>query len=276
MNDIKTISENEYKKIKNFIYDRFGISLGEKKQALVLGRLTKLLSQSGFSNFSEYYNYIVRDKTGKALNELVNRISTNHTYFNRENEHFTFFKETVLKEITNTYKKENSVRIWSAGCSSGEEPYTLAMLMLEYFGSESQKIKLKVLATDISKNALEKASAGIYSEENISKMPAKLKHKYFVKENGDQWRVTEKVRELVMFRRLNFMRKTFPFTRKFHCVFCRNVMIYFDPETREDLVSRFSRYMETNTYFFVGLSESLGRQNKYFKYIQPGAYRKIA
>lgn len=275
MYEVISISEVEYNKIVDFVYHKFGISLGEKKQALLIGRLTKLLNQSGFKTFSDYYNYIIKDKTGKALDGLVNRISTNHTYFYRENEHFTLFTNKVLKEIIAIYGSEDSIRVWSAGCSSGEEPYMLAMLMLEYFGSASNKLKLNVLATDISKNALEKAQEAIYSAENISKLPTKYKNKYFIKEDNDNYKVAKNIKDMILFRRLNFMREYFPFKRKFHCIFCRNVMIYFDPETRDNLVSRFARYMEPNGYFFIGLSESLGRDNKYFEYVQPGAYRKI-
>jgi len=275
MNEIISITKVEYDKLSSFVYNQFGINLGDKKQALVTGRLNKLLKQSGFNSFSEYYSYLNTDTTGKALDDLINRISTNHTYFNRENSHFEFLKNVAFGEINLNGLADKSIRFWSAGCSYGEEPYTLAMLLLEHFGHYSDKVKLKVLATDISQNALIRAARGVFSADNTSKLPVMLKNKYFIKKNKEEYEVIPKVKEIVTVKRLNFMRETFPFKKKFHCIFCRNVMIYFDPPTRDRLITRFAQFMEINAYFFIGLSESIGRTNKYFRFIQPGVYQKI-
>ena len=132
------LSDREFRLISDLVYSKIGIKLGDEKKSLIVGRLHKLLKDHGFSSFSQYYDYVISDQTGQALNSLIERISTNHTFFHRENDHFTFFQETVLPHMAEILKKHNSrdLRIWCAGCSSGEEPYTLAMLLLEFFGTK--------------------------------------------------------------------------------------------------------------------------------------------
>ncbi|MEJ2635082.1 MAG: protein-glutamate O-methyltransferase CheR [Calditrichia bacterium] len=276
MTEFVSISDTEYRQISQLVYDKFGINLGEKKRSLVLGRLHKIVRQNGFENFGEYYEHVLTDQSGSALRTLIDRISTNHTFFYREKSHFEYFSETVLPALANL-KDSNSrkaIRIWSAGCSSGEEPYTLAMLISEYLGQDLRNWNAGVLATDISSNVLEKAGQGIYSDENVSRLPSSLKLKYFKKLPDGSWQVVPKIREMVLFRRLNLMRNEFPFRNRFHTIFCRNVMIYFDQVTRDALVHRFHRYLENDGYLFIGHSESLGRQNNYFNYLQPATYKK--
>ncbi len=276
MTEFVSISDTEYRQISQLVYDKFGINLGEKKRSLVLGRLHKIVRQNGFENFGEYYEHVLTDQSGSALRTLIDRISTNHTFFYREKSHFEYFSETVLPALANA-KDSNpgkAIRIWSAGCSSGEEPYTLAMLISEYLGQDLRNWNAGVLATDISSNVLEKAGQGIYSDENVSRLPSSLKLKYFKKLPDGSWQVVPKIREMVLFRRLNLMRNEFPFRNRFHTIFCRNVMIYFDQVTRDALVHRFHRYLENDGYLFIGHSESLGRQNNYFNYLQPATYKK--
>lgn len=271
------ISKNEYKLLQNLVYDKFGIDLGEEKQSLVVGRLQKVVHTNGFQNFHDYYKYVLNDNSGQGLNTLINKISTNHTYFYREKDHFEFFLDQVLPEIaeSSSVKREKHIRIWCAGCSYGEESYTLAMLLLDFMSIKKLGYRAGVLATDISEKALKRAQKGIYSDENVRRMPPALKNKHFTKTPDKNWKVKDPVKNLVLHRRLNFMRNTFPFKRKFSCIFCRNVMIYFDQPTRDRLVAGFAKYIEPGSYFFIGHSESLGRTNPYFEYVRPAVYRRI-
>jgi len=268
-----TITNTEFKKLASYIKENYGINLREEKLSLVTGRLQIILAQKNLSSFSEYYDYVVSDKTGHAASALVNRITTNHTFFMREAEHFYYFKEKVLPWLKCTVK-DKDLRIWSAGCSSGEEPYTLAMIIDEFFGKEKARWDTKVLATDISGNVLNEASKGVYSNEAIGTLPSYWKLNYFRSlENGEAILV-DKIKNEVIYRKLNLMDKAFPFKRKFHAIFCRNVMIYFDNETRRELVSKFYDLTEYGGYLFIGHSESLSRDETKYKYIMPAVYRK--
>jgi len=270
------LSDREYKLISDLVYRTVGIHLDEHKKALIVGRLQKFLREKEFSNFSQYYDYVNSDPTGQALKTLVTNISTNYTFFFRENDHFTFFLKNVLPQITEMLKKYKSrdLRIWCAGCSSGEEPYTLAILLLEYFGSEIKSWETGVLATDISEKALEKAKNGIYSDENISGIPLPLRNKYFSRYDEKNWIVENQVKKLVLFRRFNLMRESFPFKKKFHVIFCRNVMIYFDKPTQNELVRRFYSNTEPGGYLFIGHSETLPRGDCSYDFIKPAVYRR--
>ena len=270
------LSDREYKLISDLVYRTVGIHLDEHKKALIVGRLQKFLREKEFSNFSQYYDYVNSDPTGQALKTLVTNISTNYTFFFRENDHFTFFLKNVLPQITEMLKKYKSrdLRIWCAGCSSGEEPYTLAILLLEYFGSEIKLWETGVLATDISEKALEKANNGIYSDENISGIPLPLRNKYFSRHDEKNWIVENQVKKLVLFRRFNLMRESFPFKKKFHVIFCRNVMIYFDKPTQNELVRRFYSNTELGGYLFIGHSETIPRGDCSYAYIKPAVYRR--
>ena len=271
------LTDQEFRLIRDLVYKRFGINLTEQKRSLIVGRLQKILSNEGFSTFREYYDHVIGDHSGQALLVLVNRISTNYTYFNREKVHFDFFVNQALPAVVAELQRRNShdLRIWSAGCSSGEEPYMLAMLLLEFFGKEYALWNGGVLATDISEQVLARADGGIYSREHIGKLPQDLVRKYFRPKENDCWQVIDRLRKEVVFRRFNLMSQCFPFRKPFQIVFCRNVMIYFDQQTRNDLVRRFHAFMEPGGYFFIGHSETLGREQTLFKYVMPAVYQRI-
>jgi chemotaxis protein methyltransferase CheR len=271
-----TISDKEFKQIRELVYSRFGINLTEQKKALVTGRLNKVLREGGFQSFQDYIDHVTKDESGKALSLLVDRISTNHTYFYREPDHFTFFEEQILPSLIQQQKSigKKSIRIWIAGCSSGEESYMLAMLIREALGHEVSSWDIGLLATDISTVALGKAEAGIYRKENIIHLPAKLKNKYFKKISDEEFQVSEDLRKMVLHRRLNLMRKSFPFKGTFQAIFCRNVMIYFDQITRDDLLAKFAGVINPDGFFFIGHSETLGRSNTLFNYVMPAVYRR--
>jgi chemotaxis protein methyltransferase CheR len=270
------LSDQEYSLLRDLIYSQFGINLGERKRALIIGRLNKVLKHMGFSDFQQYYDYVISDSSGDALTTLINRISTNHTYFYREADHFHYFSQHLLPEMAEKLKKQHrqDLRIWCPGCSSGEEPYTLAMLIAEFFGKDLPLWDPGILATDISLSALDKARNGIYLHANVSALPPNLQRNYFQRLSQDESVVIGKLKDMILFRRLNLMGSRFPFKRKFHVIFCRNVMIYFDKPTRETLIDRFSHYLEGGGYLFIGHSETLGRENPHFTYVQPAIYRK--
>lgn len=268
-----TISEKEYRQLADFIKNNYGINLGSKKQALVMGRLQNVLIQNNFNTFSEYFNYITADVTGNAVITLINKITTNHTFFMREPDHFQYFKDKILPYIKSE-AKEKDIRIWSAGCSTGEEPYTLAMIIDEFFGKEKLFWDTKVLATDISSNVLETAVKGEYKNEEIASLPANWRINYFRKADSENSMIVDKIKNEVIFRKFNLMDPVFNFKRKFHVIFCRNVMIYFDNETKDSLVNKFYNLLEYGGYLIIGHSEALNRETTGFKYIMPAVYRK--
>jgi len=272
------LSMEEFDLIRKLVYDRFGIHLNEQKKSLVVERLQKTLRAGQFESFRAYYDYVMRDRSGKALLELVDRISTNHTHFFREKDHFVFMQTTwlpALKKAAQTAGKKKDVRIWSAGCSSGEEPYTIAMLLADQFEMDGSGWDIGILATDISTTVLEKAQSGLYSDTQLEQVPDVFKRKFFRPDGECLYTVTPAIKELVMFRRLNLMNKEYPFKGQFQIIFCRNVMIYFDEPVRNELLQRYHRYLEPDGYLFIGHSESIGRDNKYFRFIRPAIYQKI-
>ena len=190
------ISDRDFQAIRKLVYDRFGINLTDQKKTLVVGRLQKVLRQRGFATFAEYYEWVTTDQSGEGLDELANRISTNHTFFYREKAHFEFFVNTLLPGAVKRHEAtgDKSLRIWCAGCSSGEEPYTLMMLMMEFFGRSFSQWQPRLLATDISATALRTAMAGEYDQDRVSQLPAGLRNKYFAKTPEGLLRILDAIR----------------------------------------------------------------------------------
>lgn len=267
------ITDNEFKLIADHVKVTCGIQLKEEKKALVTGRLQNLLVQNNFKSFSEYFDFVINDTTGEAAVSFINKITTNHTYFMREPEHFYYFRNKVLPYLTAEVTNKD-LRIWSAGCSSGEEPYTLAMITDEYFGSDKKNWDSKILATDISLKALEEAKRGIYSNRDIVPIPANWKLNYFINDTAETSSIVDKIKAEVLFRQFNLMSQNFSFKKKFHVIFCRNVMIYFNNETKYELVNKFYDITEKGGYLFIGHAESLNRELTKYKFIMPAVYRK--
>ncbi|NLT13234.1 MAG: protein-glutamate O-methyltransferase CheR [Clostridiales bacterium] len=267
------ITEKEFKQIADYVKANYGIQLKEEKMALVTGRLHSIMAQHDFKSFTEYFDYIIKDKTGEAAIAFINKITTNHTYFMREPEHFYYFRDKVLPYLRNEISNRD-LRIWSAGCASGEEPYTLAMLIDEYFGPEKKTWDAKILATDISLKALEEAKKGVYSNKDLAPIPTIWKQNYFKKIDAEFSTVTDAIKDEIVFRRFNLMNQTFSFKKKFHVIFCRNVMIYFNNETKHELVGKFYDLTEKGGYLFIGHAESLNRELTKYKFIMPAVYRK--
>jgi chemotaxis protein methyltransferase CheR len=218
---------------------------------------------------------VTQDATGQALLTMIDRISTNHTFFFREKDHFDLLTAEIMPMILQKLPGvRQNLRFWSAGCSSGEEPYSLAMTINEYLGPKASLIGADILATDISVTVLAKASQGIYTDKEVAQISPVLKNRYFVRSEDETWTAKESLKKMILFRRLNLMNQTYPFKNRFHVIFCRNVMIYFDVPTRKGLLERFYTCLEPGGYLFLGHSESLGRLSDLFKYVKPAVYQK--
>ena len=268
-----TITEKEFKQLAKYIKENYGINLKEEKKMRVIGRLHNVLAENNFSSFSQYYDYIIADKSGKAVSTLINKITTNHTYFMREKNHFDYLRENVLPHLVNGVK-DRDLRMWSAGCSSGEEAYTIAMILNEFFKESKLWWDKKLLATDISEKVLNIAKEGIYHKEQVAPLPEVWKREYLRRYNDENFIFTDKIKSEIIYRKFNLMDNVFPFKRKFHVIFCRNVMIYFDNNTKNEVVRKFYNSMEHGGYLFIGHSESLSGDTMGFKYIMPSVYRK--
>jgi chemotaxis protein methyltransferase CheR len=273
---LMAISDREFDMMRELIHRRFGINLTDQKRSLLVSRLQKHVREQGFASFQSYFEHLTNDKSERALSDLVDRISTNHTYFNREKDHFEFFLGTALPSVVAQLRKRGrrDLRIWCAGCSSGEEAYMLLMLMHEYLGAEYAQWDAGILATDISDRVLATANAGTYPEERVAALPEPLRRKYFQRLPDGQCRVADSLKQEATFRRFNLMNERFPFKNPFHIIFCRNVMIYFDQPTRETLVRKFHQFTEPGGYLFIGHSETLGRDQSLYRYLMPATYQK--
>ncbi|MGL4943470.1 MAG: CheR family methyltransferase [Thermoguttaceae bacterium] len=269
------ITDREFNAIRDLVYQRFGITLADGKKMLVVGRLQKILRERSHNTFQEYYDTLVADKTERLLNELANQITTNHTFFFREGEHFEFFRKEILPWMTSEHQKQNNndLRIWCAAASSGEEPYTIVISMMEHFGASYSQWNAGLLATDISEKALLAAKAGIYDATRLHGVDPAIIKKYF-RQVGDDWQVNENVRKEVVIRKFNLMNTRFPFKKPFDCIWCRNVMIYFDNETKLALVNRMYEQTVNGGYLLIGHSETIARGATKWKYIRPAVFRK--
>jgi chemotaxis protein methyltransferase CheR len=270
------LTQADFEKFSRLVYEQSGISLHDGKKELIKARLSKRVRQGRFKSFRDYYQYVVQDDSGEELVFLLDSISTNLTSFFREPSHFDYLKNELLPRWKTARKgSDPQIRVWSAGCSSGEEVYSLAITLQEGL-EHPEQWKIKILATDLSTKVLKKAMAGIYEQDRIRKIPMPLIKKYFLK--GDhQWReyvkVKNRLKDPVEFKRFNLM-EPFPFKEPFDCIFCRNVMIYFDKKTQETLVNRFYQCLEPEGVLFIGHSESLTGIPHPFKYVKPAIYKK--
>ncbi len=269
------LRDTEFEKISQLVYSHCGIHLHDGKKELVKARLSKRIREGDFRSFAEYYEYV---RTGEGTEEfitMIDSLSTNLTSFFREDGHFRAlarFVPAMLREEARRVKPR--LRFWSAGCSSGEEPYTMAITALE--AAQGMSAELRILATDISTRVLKKAEQGIYPVDRVKAIPADLLRKYF-QAGQDNWaghyRVKKDVQRLVTFQRFNLM-DPIAAGDPFDVIFCRNVMIYFDKKTQEGLINRFHSRLATGGYLFIGHSESLTGLNHAFKYLEPSLYRK--
>ncbi len=265
------ISDQEFQTLVNFVKKNYGVNL-EKKRVLIEGRMTNMLRERGFTSFQQYMDFLFQDKSGKECTTMLNKLTTNYSYFMREPEHYAFLKNVALPEMVRRHT-DHDLRIWSAGCSAGQEAYTTAMVIDEFFGPQKGKWDTTILATDISMNVLEQAQNGIYPADNLKDLPAGWQEKYFVPAGPGMYQVCDRIRKQVVFRPLNLME---PFTMKkpMDLIFCRNVMIYFDAETKDRLVNKFYQVTADGGYLFIGHSESVNRENTRYRYVKPAIYQR--
>ena len=266
------ISQADFERLYKYMKDRYGLSL-EKKKVLVEGRLQSVYKEKKFESIAAYLNYVFNDTSGTESGTLLTRLTTNYTYFWRETAHYQFLLETALPQLIPTIKNKD-LCVWSAACSSGQEPYTIAMTLDQYFKGNKMGWDTTVLATDISPFVLQQATDAVYSVQTMENMPAEYIKKYFKKLSHDEYQITDALRKEVVFRSFNLMDTTIPFKKKFHIIFCRNVMIYFDHETKHALMRRLYDALVPGGYFIISLSETIARGETKFEMVKPSIYQK--
>ena len=266
-----TLRDSDYLRLMMFVKQKYGINL-ENKQQLIENRLSNYIRERGFDNFTDFLNAVFSDKSGYEVANVINLLTTNHTYFMREAEHFRHLTEVFLPLMEKKCKNKE-IRIWSAGCSFGNEPYNLAMCIDDYFGFRKKSWDCKILATDISLNALMTAKDAVYKKEALAGLSDKWIEKYFVKLSDNLYQVSDKIRNEVVFRYHNLM-EPINFKKKFDLIVCRNVMIYFDEPTRDGLCQRFYDATDDGGFFYLGHTEIMSEIAGYIKK-QPAIYQKV-
>ena len=266
-----SINTQDFLRLMHFVKSSYGIDL-EGKQFIVESRLANYLADSGFKDFSEYLDAVFDDSSGREVANLINRLTTNHTYFMRESEHFDHFREVFLPQAEKAVK-DHDLRIWSAGCSFGNEPYNLAMCLDEYFGFGKVNWDLKILATDISFNALRQAQRGVYTEKALENISEEWRKRYFDKTSHGLYQVKDRIRNNVIFKYHNLMEEI-AFKKRFDLILCRNVMIYFDDRTKSELCKRFYNATEEGGYLYIGHAETAPDDMPYVKE-RTAVYRKM-
>ena len=282
MSDNATISltEKEFSLFREMIYKEAGIALGSGKQQLVESRLSKRLRTCNLTSFTEYYRYLnENDRNGEERLKMINALTTNKTDFFREQHHFDYLKSTVFPMLEQKAREtgERKIRIWSAACSTGEEPYTLAMTVLDHFGPTSfHGWDIRILASDVDTDVLNHAQKGVYAADRVSDVPREILKRHFLKTSKDPEapvQIRPELQELITFRRINFIEPQWPINTYFDIIFCRNVMIYFDEVTQDRLLTRFADQLVPRGHLFIGHSESILRLDQVYTSLGTTIYR---
>jgi len=264
------MTERDFDEIADLALKHTGIVLGRHKANMVYGRIARRLRQLKYSTFADYLEYL-REHFSEESTNFINLITTNLTSFYREPHHFDFLNETVIPELKR--KTDKKIRIWSSGCSIGQEAYTIAFTMAEAHLAASYD--LKILATDLDSNVVKTGSEGIYPADDLMSVPDEVVEKYFERSrDGNQVRVKKSMRDLVHFKRLNLL-ESWPMKGKFDVIFCRNVVIYFNRDTQKTLFNRYADYLPTGGYLIIGHSESLNGLTDRFKSVGNTVYQKV-
>ncbi|MBW2090786.1 MAG: protein-glutamate O-methyltransferase CheR [Deltaproteobacteria bacterium] len=272
------LTDTDFHKFSHLIREKAGIRLHEDKKQLVQSRLAKIIREENFDSFRSYYQHVIQDETGYEITRMLDFITTNLTSFFREPLHFSFMAKTLIPELIDMVNQGNPprLRLWSAGCATGEEVYSLAITLLDTL-PQPENWDIKILGTDLSTTSLRTALKGIYPTKKVAGLPKATLRRYFQKGGSEKtknlYKVKDEVRRLAYFRFLN-LKNVFPFKNPFNVIFCRNVMIYFDKDFQRNLVNRFYRVLAKGGYLFVGHSESLSWLQSAFKYIKPAIYKK--
>lgn len=277
---LRALGETEFRLFRELVFRKSGITLNDTKKQLVASRLARRLRALGLPGYREYYEHVVgRDPEGAELREMLNAITTNKTDFFRERHHFDFMRTTFFAQCVERARRTrtNRLRIWSAGCSTGEEPYTLALTLRSHFPAPPGAWTFEILATDLDTNVLERARAGVYPEEAVAPIPQEQLQRYFQRgtgANAGRVRVTPALAELVTFQQLNFVEQPWPVQGPFDLILCRNVMIYFNQETQRRLVEGFASLLREDGYLFIGHSETLNGLHHLFEPLRGTMYRR--
>lgn len=273
----RSMSDKDYKKFSEFIHAECGIKLPPSKKTMIEARLQKRLRALDIKDYKSYCEYLFSPRgMEQELHNLINVVTTNTTSFFREPKHFDFLSARVLPEWFERYGSSRQLMIWSAGCSAGMEPYTLAIVLSE-FAEQNPGFRFSILATDISSNVLESALRGVYTEEQVATIPQNLKRKYLLRSKDRKKRlvrIVPELRRMIRFRRLNFM-EDFNFREKMDIIFCRNVIIYFDRPTQEVLLAKFCNNIRQGGNLFIGHSESLAGMALPLQQIAPTIYKRL-
>ncbi len=269
------VTEAQYQKLAQLVYRLAGIHLGESKKELLRARLAKRLRHLGCRDVKDYILRLESDSSGQELVSFLDVITTNKTDFFREPQHFEFLAREILPKLDKLCGPGTPLRIWSAACSTGEEPYTLAMVLKEN-GSLWERRGVFLLASDLSTKVLEQAKRGVYANERVADLPRQILTRYFQR-GTNAWeghvRIRPDLRQMAQFKRINLM-DDFESEKSFHLIFCRNVMIYFDKPTQERLVEKFFHCLVPGGYLFVGHSESLTGIRHRLGFVRPAVYRR--
>ncbi len=263
------ISDADFRKLVHFVQSNYGIDLSQKRQ-LITGRLSVTIKQLGYQNFSEFVDHVLKTRDEKEVTLLLNKLTTNYTFFMREQDHLDYFHQQIIPDIVRRHERDKSLAIWSAGCSSGEEPYNISMYLFDYLGAQASQWDTRILATDISAQALNTARQGIY--ELPDTIPAEWRRKYFTDLKNGRHAVAPAIKNNVIFQTFNLM-DPIRFRRKFDVIFCRNVMIYFDQPTKDALVQRFYDATTPGGYLLISYSENLSPNTSYRR-LAPATFQK--
>lgn len=270
------LSKEDFVKLSSFIYDQCGIKLPEYKHIMLQSRVQKRLRSLQMPDFKKYIDYLFSTEGQKTeIIHLLDVVTTNKTDFFREPVHFEFLEDVALPEFIKLNKR--SLKIWSSACSSGEEPYTIAMVVNEFI-EKNKSFPFEILATDLSTDILQKAYDGIYKRDRVATMPNYYLHKYFLKNKNPEKplvKVIPGLRSKVNFQRLNLMLPGYDVAKDFDMVFCRNVLIYFERDVQESVINKLCRHLLPGGYFFLGHSESIINMTVPLEQIKPSIYRKI-
>jgi chemotaxis protein methyltransferase CheR len=267
------LGDDDFKRFRDIIERESGICFESSKKVMVESRLLKRMRELSIGDYSMYLEYLQEHYNDEIVN-FINRITTNKTEFFREAFHFQVLRETVFPDLESRKKKR--IRIWSAGCSTGEEPYSIAFTLMEHYGEHCPNDTM-VLATDIDTDVLSRGYEGIYSDESVKCLEPGMLRKYFLRGRGQmegQYRVNDRARKMITFRRLNLLSDSYPMKGPFDVIFCRNVVIYFDRESQTRLFKRFHHYLDDEGYLFVGHSEALTYMSDSFTLSGRSVYRK--
>ena len=273
----ENISNADFGRLRKLIYHQAGINLGADKRAMLELRIKRRLRSLNLNSYGQYCDYLfAHDGQQDEIVHLIDVVTTNKTDFFREPGHFEFLVRKAVPEFMVGNASRRPMLVWSAGCSTGEEPYTLAMVLSEY-GLVNPNFRFRVLATDVSTSVLEKAQLGVFSGDTLRPVPVELRRKYFMRSrdpDSNLLRVVPELRRLVEFRRLNLMDEDFGLSEKVDAVFCRNVIIYFDRSTQERILQKIIHYLVPGGYTFVGHAETLHTMDIPLVPVAPALYRK--